>query len=64
MEDLSVTDVMANYSGSALGCTAGEAYSMEKGPQHIPTPSICMERESHEQLLWGGGVLYSLAGLL
>lgn len=51
MEDLSVTDVMANYSESALGCTAGEAYSMVKGPQHIPTPSICMEQESHEQLL-------------
>lgn len=61
MEDLSVTDVMANYSGSALGCTAGEACSMAEWPQNIPTPSICMESRNHTSTFGGGGLLYSLA---
>lgn len=55
MEDLSVTDVMANYSGSALGCTAGEAYSTAEWPQNIPAPSICMESRNHTSSFLGKG---------
>lgn len=58
MEDLSVTDVMANYSGGALGCTAGGAYSMAEWPRNIPPPFICIQSRTHTG---GGGVAFCFA---
>lgn len=43
----SVTDATANYSWSALRCTAGGANSVVEWPQNIPPPSICIKRRNH-----------------